>query len=144
MALQSAETLSSLPVPNFDGFIKAAADQLGIVKLKTSDSGGVTTQRSNDLARLNVPNLDSSVVGASCQDVVVKLKTSDTILVALESLDCAAPCLPVEPNFESVTVDVLPRAELALVVEMGPRMTRASESGSLGWRLLGAGVGAFV
>lgn len=73
MAGIGGNAVACAPVPNLDGPIDAATDELRVVELKTTDSGGMAPQGAEFLSRVCIPDLDSRIIGTSGQDVVLKL-----------------------------------------------------------------------
>lgn len=109
MAVVGRYAFASMPIPDLDGGVHTAGDQLSVVELETADAATVTSKCADFFASFEIPDLDGGIIGARNKHILVKLQTNDTISMAFEDLDGTSAILPICADLEPVLVDVFPR-----------------------------------
>lgn len=108
MALKRADTLASVVIPDLECTVHGSSDQLGIVKMKGTNTQCMARQRAETFTRLDIPDLGRVVVGACDQERVVKLKTHHSICMSSEGLDLEVTLPPVSLDNQPFRIDLLP------------------------------------
>lgn len=93
MALQSADTISSAPIPDTKRVIHATSDKLNLIELQSTQCPSVTLDATNLFTSLKVPYASGAVIRTGDENREGKVRKSFAELHAHDTVGVPLQCL---------------------------------------------------